>query len=62
MNKILIDGEKCIGCGLCVKDCPNACLTLKDGKVWGGRERLHRMRPLLCHMPSGGGPHGRLRM
>lgn len=33
MNKIIIDEEKCIGCGLCADDCPNACLSLKDGKA-----------------------------
>lgn len=33
MNPIVIHAEKCIGCGLCVNDCPNACLYLKDGKA-----------------------------
>ncbi|MBR2768430.1 MAG: nitroreductase family protein [Solobacterium sp.] len=30
---VLIDREKCIGCGLCVKDCPNACLTMNEGRA-----------------------------
>ena len=30
---ILIDEEKCIGCAMCVNDCPNACLYLENGKV-----------------------------
>ena len=33
MNSILINEEKCIGCSLCVNDCPNACLHLENGKA-----------------------------
>ena len=33
MNKIIIDEEKCIGCSLCVNDCPNCCLHLEYGKA-----------------------------
>lgn len=33
MNPILIDNDKCIGCGSCVSDCVAGFLTLKDGKV-----------------------------
>jgi nitroreductase/NAD-dependent dihydropyrimidine dehydrogenase PreA subunit len=33
MNKIIIDKGKCIGCALCVNDCPNACLFLEKGKA-----------------------------
>lgn len=32
-NPIKINEEKCIGCSLCVKDCPNACLYLEEGKA-----------------------------
>lgn len=34
--KIVIDKEKCIGCALCVNDCPNACICLKEGKAQAG--------------------------
>ncbi len=30
INPINIDREKCTGCGLCVRDCPNAHLYLED--------------------------------
>ena len=33
MNQIMIDQNKCIGCSLCVKDCPGACLYLENGKA-----------------------------
>ena len=33
MNPIIIDNEKCIGCGLCVNDCPNAHLYLENQKA-----------------------------
>ncbi len=33
MNPITVNEEKCIGCALCVNDCPNACLYLENGKA-----------------------------
>ena len=33
MNPVIIDADKCIGCGLCVKDCVSFCLYLEDGKA-----------------------------
>lgn len=30
---ISIDGQKCIGCGLCQKDCPSKCFKVVDGKA-----------------------------
>ena len=33
MNTIMIDKEKCVGCGLCVKDCVCAHLSLEDQKA-----------------------------
>ncbi len=33
MDPILINREKCVGCSLCVYDCPNDCLRLEDGKA-----------------------------
>lgn len=36
MNPIMIDETKCIGCSLCVKDCPNSYLYLENGKAHTG--------------------------
>ena len=33
MNRIVIDSEKCIGCGLCVKDCPGFHLHMDNQKA-----------------------------
>lgn len=33
MKSIQVNEEKCIGCSLCVNDCPNACLRLENGKA-----------------------------
>ena len=33
MNQIIINEEKCVGCSLCVDDCPNSCLCLENGKA-----------------------------
>lgn len=33
MNPIIIDNEKCIGCELCVNDCPSSHLYLKNKKA-----------------------------
>lgn len=33
MNPILIDSEKCIGCGSCVRDCVAGFLKLENGKA-----------------------------
>lgn len=33
MNHIIINQEKCIGCGLCVRDCPSSYLYLKKKKA-----------------------------
>jgi nitroreductase/NAD-dependent dihydropyrimidine dehydrogenase PreA subunit len=31
--QVIIDREKCVGCGLCCKDCPHHVLALRDGKA-----------------------------
>lgn len=31
--QVIVDREKCVGCGLCCKDCPNHVLELQDGKA-----------------------------
>ena len=33
MNKIIIDKEKCIGCGVCTKDCPAFSIGLVNSKA-----------------------------
>lgn len=33
MKAVKINEEKCIGCSLCVKDCPNSYLYLENGKA-----------------------------
>lgn len=33
MNPILIDNDKCIGCGSCVRDCVAGFLRIEDGKA-----------------------------
>ena len=33
MASVIINEEKCIGCSLCVKDCPGSCLHLENGKA-----------------------------
>ncbi len=33
MNKIIVDKEKCIGCGACAKDCPAFSISVKNGKA-----------------------------
>ena len=33
MKPIIIDKEKCIGCGKCVKDCVSEKLGIIDGKA-----------------------------
>ena len=51
MNPITVNKEKCIGCSLCVNDCPNACLYLENGKAYFGE---------LTFTPGGGFDSGRL--
>ncbi len=33
INYIEIDSKKCVGCGICVNECPCNCLIIKDNKV-----------------------------
>lgn len=33
MIKINIDKEKCVGCGVCIKDCPGTTIHMVDGKA-----------------------------
>ena len=54
----VIDPVRCIGCGSCVKACPeqpeHRVLGLIDGKAQLDRARgLHRSRRLSCRVPGG---------
>ena len=33
MEAIIVNEEKCIGCGLCEKDCPAGCIHVEGGKA-----------------------------
>ena len=42
---VIINEEKCIGCGLCAKDCPASRIRIQAGKaVWSGE--CIQVRPL----------------
>ena len=41
MNPITVNEEKCIGCSLCVNDCPSAYLYLKNGKAHAGKSEQY---------------------
>jgi NAD-dependent dihydropyrimidine dehydrogenase PreA subunit len=46
MAEIIIDKEKCIGCGACTEACPNEVYTLVDGKVF--KTYPDRCNPMDC--------------
>lgn len=39
-SEIVIDGQRCRGCGYCVQFCPNSCLEMKGAKV--SRQGYHQ--------------------
>ncbi len=49
---IIIDKEKCTGCGACVRDCLNKTLILKDGKAEWIRECFRCMH-CIAACPAG---------
>jgi formate hydrogenlyase subunit 6/NADH:ubiquinone oxidoreductase subunit I len=42
-GRVVVDADRCQGCGLCVRDCPSAALVL---------ERVDRERFSLVHYPQ----------
>lgn len=54
---IQIDSETCVGCGLCVQDCPADNISLQKPKGKNPHAGLHPVRALRCHLPEGGRLH-----
>ena len=57
MNPIIINEDKCIGCALCISDCPNACLYLKKQKA-----HIHETGCIQCGHCYAVCPQGAIRM
>ena len=57
MIPVSINEEKCIGCSLCVSDCPGACLYLENGKA-----RTHDIGCIECGHCFAVCPQGAVRM
>ena len=43
MKPVIVNEEKCVGCSLCVKDCPGGYLYLENGKA-----RTHDIGCIEC--------------
>lgn len=37
-HRVLLNSEKCIGCGLCASDCVASCIKIQNGKATAGQE------------------------
>ena len=57
MIPVIINEEKCIGCSLCVNDCPGACLYLENGKA-----HTHEIGCIECGHCYAICPQGAVRM
>ena len=53
MKPIIIDKEKCIGCGKCVKDCVSEKLGIIDGKAQFKYERCIQCGHCFAICPTG---------
>lgn len=56
-KNLVIDSEKCVSCGLCVRDCSAKSLELNENKIpqfsQGGEERCFKCQHCLAICPTG---------
>ena len=57
IKKITIDKEKCVHCGLCIKDCPTNCIKFNEDKIpqyiQGGKDICFACQHCFSICPTG---------